>query len=586
MKRNYIGIANTCHDSSIAVVDSKGRITFAEATERYLQNKRAINNVPDQSVRVREIISEYCENDIDNIIIAHTWSDDNLNYLNNNDAYSSLDDFVRGGNRSDIPTSFLDIYTISKYVRDSLPRFAALSTKTLEYELRQVNNSAFCNDHITRRYDHHLTHAATACFTSPFSEGICAVIDGYGGKRATTSCYTYRYGRIEAVREPDNSNISPISLGLFYMIICNLCGFGLFSGEEWKVMGLAAYGTYDEKIYDLLKSVINVRGTNLVSGSSPYKALSKIYSYRRRNGESPLQVANLAYTGQMVFSEVLHEYLNNIHALYESDNIILGGGCLLNSSTNGKILEKTKFKNAYVFSAPADDGNSIGAALLAYYEDHPEERRNQVFQSPYLGSTIRSESIDNLKRYGRINKLRSLPGEICAKTAELLSDGKIVGWVQGRAEFGPRALGNRSILADPRPHTIKDQINSRVKFREEFRPFAPSILHEFGHQYFEDYQESPYMERTLRFRNSVLERVPGVVHVDHTGRLQTVKKEWNERYYKLLDEFYRLTGVPILLNTSFNIMGKPIIHTLEDAVAVFYTSGLDALVIDDLLIEK
>jgi carbamoyltransferase len=168
----------------------------------------------------------------------------------------------------------------------------------------------------------------------------------------------------------------------------------------------------------------------------------------------------------------------------------------------------------------------------------------------------------------------------------LLSQGKIVGWVQGRAEFGPRALGNRSILADPRSHTIKDQINSRVKFREEFRPFAPSILHEFGHQYFEDYQESPYMERTLRFRRSVLERVPGVVHVDHTGRLQTVKKEWNERYYNLLDECYKLTGVPILSNTSFNIMGKPIIHTLEDAVAVFYTSGLDALVIDNLLIEK
>lgn len=586
MKKNYIGVANTFHDSSIAVVDSRGRIAFAEATERYLQNKRSINNVPDQSVRIREIVSRYCEHDMDSLVIAHTWSKENLEYLNDNDIYSNLEDFVRRSNYNEVPSSLRDIYSISRYMKDSLSTFVDLSTRTLEYELHLMNNFPLRNNYVVRRYDHHLTHAATACYTSPFDEGICAIIDGYGGKKATTSCYTYRNGKIEGIDQPCDSRFSPVSLGLFYMIICNLCGFGLFRGEEWKVMGLASYGTFDQKIYDLLKSVIIVKGVNLISGSSPYKSLSKIYEYRRKNGESPLQVANLAYTGQLIFSEIVHEYLNNLCELYHSDNIILGGGCLLNSSTNGEILKNTKFKNAYVFSAPADDGNSIGAALLAYYEDHPEERRNQVFQSPYLGSTISRESIENLKRYGRIHKLRTLPGQIHAKTAELLSQGQIVGWVQGRAEFGPRALGNRSILADPRPHTIKDRINARVKFREEFRPFAPSILHQFGHEYFEDYQESPYMERTLRFRNSVLEKVPGVVHVDHTGRLQTVKKEWNERYYNLLEEFYRLTGVPILLNTSFNIMGKPIIHSLEDAIAVFYTSGLDALVIDDLLMEK
>jgi carbamoyltransferase len=388
MTRNYIGIANTFHDSSIAVVDSKGRIAFAEATERYLQNKRSINNVPDQSVRVREIVSKYCEYDMDSLVIAHTWSEDNLRYLNNYDAYSSLYDFVTRSKRGDIPDLLLDIYILSKYVKDSLSHFVELSTKTLEYELHQIDDYGIHTDYIIRQYDHHLTHAATACFTSPFSEGICAIIDGYGGKKATTSCYKYRYGKIEAIKESNDSNLSTISLGLFYMIICNLCGFGLFRGEEWKVMGLAAYGTFDEEIYDLLKSVINVRGVNLVSGSSPYKAFTKIYAYRRKKGESPLQVANLAYTGQLVFSEILYEYLNNLYELHESDNIILGGGCLLNSSTNGRILKKTKFKNAYVFSAPADDGNSIGAALLAYYEDHPQERRNQVFQSPYLGSTI------------------------------------------------------------------------------------------------------------------------------------------------------------------------------------------------------
>src|SRR5262249_54997606 len=194
--------------------------------------------------------------------------------------------------------------------------------------------------------------------------------------------------------------------------------------------------------------------------------------------------------------------------------------------------------------------------------------------------------MDHMLRFGSIPKLRHLPGDIECVTARLLAQGKLVAWMQGRAEFGPRALGNRSILADPRPAAMKDKINSLVKFREEFRPFAPSILHEFGPDYFENYQESPYMERTLRFRDEVKDRVPAVVHVDGTGRLQTVKREWNERFFKLIEAFRQITGVPLLLNTSLNVMGKPIVHSVEDALALFFTTGLDALAIGDYLIEK
>jgi carbamoyltransferase len=172
------------------------------------------------------------------------------------------------------------------------------------------------------------------------------------------------------------------------------------------------------------------------------------------------------------------------------------------------------------------------------------------------------------------------------EAARLLSEGKLIGWMQGRAEFGPRALGNRSILADPRRKDMKEKINGSVKFREEFRPFAPSILDEFGDQYFENYEFTPYMERTLRFRPEMRDRVPAVVHVDGTGRLQTVRKDWNKRFHDLLTEFNKLTGVPVLLNTSFNVMGKPIVHSVEDAVSVFLTTGLDALVIGDFLIAK
>ena len=183
-------------------------------------------------------------------------------------------------------------------------------------------------------------------------------------------------------------------------------------------------------------------------------------------------------------------------------------------------------------------------------------------------------------------KVRHLPDTICQETAQLIAAGKIVAWVQGRAEFGSRALGNRSILADPRDLAMKDRINAVVKYREGFRPFAPSILAEDAADYFHNYQETPYMERTLVFKEDKKSEVPAVVHQDNTGRLQTVRKDWNPRYHSLISEFKKLTGTPIVLNTSLNIMGKPIVHTLEDALGVFLTSGLDVLVINSYLIKK
>ena len=282
----------------------------------------------------------------------------------------------------------------------------------------------------------------------------------------------------------------------------------------------------------------------------------------------------------------MEELLNNFYKLGISDNLILGGGCALNSAFNGKIIEKVPFKALHIPSAPADDGNSIGAALLAYYEDHINESHQLSFQSPYLGSSINEKSLHNLLKFGKIERIRHLPGTVHLEAAQLLSQGKLLAWVQGRAEFGPRALGNRSILANPRFPNMKEEINKRVKFREEYRPFAPSILHEFGKKYFENYQESPYMERTLVWHSEVREQILAVVHVNGTGRLQTVKREWNEKYYDLIQAFYEIIAVSIILNTNLNVMGKLIIHTVEDAISVFYTTGLDVLVIEDYLIEK
>ncbi|MDZ4151581.1 carbamoyltransferase C-terminal domain-containing protein, partial [Methylicorpusculum sp.] len=268
------------------------------------------------------------------------------------------------------------------------------------------------------------------------------------------------------------------------------------------------------------------------------------------------------------------------------DNLVLAGGCALNSSYNGQITERTGFKQAHIPSAPADDGTALGAAWLAYHRKPVKSDKPPQLLTPYLGSRISNEAINRLIQYNRSLDIRHLPDSLCEETAQLLASGAIVGWVQDRAEFGPRSLGNRSILADPRGSGMKDTINQHIKFREYFRPFAPSVLHEYGPEYFENYQESPYMDKTLTIKPAMRERIAATAHVDGTGRLQTVKEHWNPRFYRLISHFHAFTGVPVLLNTSFNVMGKPLIHSLEDAVSVFLTTGLDALVIDDYLITK
>jgi carbamoyltransferase len=250
---------------------------------------------------------------------------------------------------------------------------------------------------------------------------------------------------------------------------------------------------------------------------------------------------------------------------------------------------RTGFRNLYVPPAPSDDGNAVGAALLAYRQEHPQPppRSARAIHSPFLGSAIDTKELGqfaaNAAMLGHVSVAQD---EISDYVAEALAQGCIVGWVQGRAEFGPRSLGNRSILADPRDATMKDRINAIVKFREGFRPFAPSILDEYGNEYFEDYSFTPYMEKTLKIRPHLRERIPAVCHVDGTGRLQSVTAGLNPRFHALIEAFRRRTGVPVVLNTSLNVMGKPIVHSAADAVGIYLSSHIDMLVIDDLVFRK
>lgn len=578
---SYVGISNSFHDSAIAIVNAEGQVVFAEATERQLQNKRAINNSPDQFLHAERVIAAHCPPG-SKLVLAQSWSAAMVKRMRENQDQEKLGQFIEKAAPGEIPALLIDQHQFSQFCRTSAPPVIGVTGANLRFGLGQ---SGLPMPGAIRQYDHHLSHAAAACYTSPFEDAVCAVIDGYGEERSY-SCYRYADGHLTLIDTPLHPQAT--SLGWFYMMVCRLCGFGLFAGEEWKVMGLASYGKYDPAIAALLEPLIRVEGLNLVQCgfAETYQIYKKLERYRRRDGEPALAMADFAHTAQKIFCDVLVAFLDELQKKTGATRVALGGGCLLNSAAAGMIVERTGFREAHTFCAPADDGNAVGAALLAWREDNPSAPRRVALQSPYLGSELSDEAISRLCEFGRIGARRLPLDELLTYTAAALAAGKIVGWAQGKAEYGPRALGNRSILADPRSPGVKQRINAEVKFREEFRPFAPAILEEHGEEYFDVYQPTPYMERALRFKASMRDKVPGVVHVDGTGRLQTVKRAWNPRFHGLISAFHSLTGVPVLLNTSFNVMGKPIIHSVEDALAVFYTSGIDMLVLGDHVIEK
>ena len=430
---------------------------------------------------------------------------------------------------------------------------------------------------------HHLTHAATAAFTSPFREAACAIVDG-AGQGTSASFYAYESpAALRRIKAPGSVS----SLGLFYSLVCEWCGFDSFQGEEWKVMGLAAFGEVDDGVARKMRRLIGVRGLQVVypAGRSEFRRLvAEFTAGKRRAGEDPLGYANLARTGQEIFSEILVQLLRNLYSAHPTADLVVGGGCFLNSAFNGLIVERTPFERVHCFAAPADDGNALGAALLSAVASGSELGGLERPLSPYLGSKPNDASLRRIVAEGAVRFSEPL-ADVPKQVAALLGSGAIVGWMRGSAEFGPRALGARSILADPRSADIADKINERVKFRESFRPLAPSILEGYEADYFVAPQSSPYMERALQFSPRGSE-VPGVVHADGTGRLHSVNRCWNPIFFETIDQFRRTTGVPMVINTSLNVMGKPIVHSVEDAMAVFLGSGLDAIVIENQLFTK
>lgn len=578
MKKYYIGLSVSYHDPALAIVDECGKVLFAEATERYLQHKRALNCPADPILRVQELLKQYCLNP-GAFVIASNWRKKRPLYENIIAALGCLK--ASGLKKTGI-----------KKLRSPLNN--AQLHHMIACQRHNINNAGINLAHVIGEYypdcslsfvdyHHHLTHAATACYSSPLTETACAVIDSFG-ENGSMGFYHFKDQRIHCLYE----TLGTGSLGFYYMKVTELCGFDWLKGEEWKVMGLAPYGKLNQPLYALLKTTITVQGFDCLHASKQlFASIAALDEFKRHDQDPIMQAADLAFTGQYFFAQLMTQLLQYLQQQTGSKNLTFGGGCALNSVFNGQIIERTDFTQVFIPSAPADDGTALGAAWLALHDDQPDLAiANGVIKSAYLGSIIPDDALKKLMRYNQSLDIQYLPQSICTVTADLLAQGKLIGWIQGRAEFGPRALGNRSILADPRLATTKDTINQQLKFRENFRPFAPSVLHEYAHEFFEHYHESPYMDKTLHIQERMQKRIAAVCHVDGSGRLQTVKKAWNPRFYCLINHFYQQTQIPMLLNTSFNIMGKPLVHSLDDALAVFLNTGMDALVVNDYLICK
>ena len=584
--RYYLGLATTFHDPALALVGPDGSVLFAEAAERYLQYKRAPNCEPDPATRMSGLLKAHVPEGAE-LVVASSWGEPFTEFLRGQASTGAFDLTALAAHPSTLNRSFVPERAERVFIADlhAAQARAGLGTLlALDNETRGFGGRARATIAAQRRYPHHLAHAAYALWGSPFEAATALVVDGMG-ETGAAAVYRLHEGRIEEVRRHRGRG----SVGFLYGLVTDLAGFDQIKGEEWKIMGLAPYGRPDSDLTALLRRLYAVEDGRLrFADAATIQAVAAEILDRRPADPTGQGWADLARCGQDVFCELMDALVAEAERLAPGEALVIAGGCGLNSSYNGRVLARSGFRRLHVPSAPADDGNAVGTAWLAYAEDHPDWRGPPSAQrplTPYLGSRVSTEPMARLAEWEPRARRLGHTG-VTHEAARILAEGGLVGWVQGRAEFGPRALGNRSILADPRPDHAKAMLNAKVKYREAFRPFAPSILAEAGADWFEDYADSPYMERTLVWRPEMRAQVPAVVHADGTGRLQSVTAERNPAYAALIGAFRDLTGVPILLNTSFNVMGKPILHTAEDAILMFYTTGLDAIVVEDWLLTK
>ena len=463
--------------------------------------------------------------------------------------------------------------------------------------------------------EHHYSHAASAFYPSPYKDAIILTLDGVG-EWATTTVAIGTENKLEILKEI----YFPHSLGLLYSAFTYYTGFKVNSGE-YKLMGLAPYGKpiFKDLIIDKLLDLkedgsfkLDMKYFNYATGlTMTNNEFSKLFGNPVRDPNKVLLNdfhMNIASSIQAVTEEIVLRLTKDIAKKYKIKNLCLAGGVALNCVANGKILKEKLFNNIWIQPAAGDAGGSLGAAL-AYWHHELKMRRKEFkdqMKGSYLGPKFDNSSIEAKLKLLKAKYKKYNSNEIISLTAKGLSNEKTVGWFQGRMEFGPRALGGRSILADPRSEKMQKELNLKIKFRESFRPFAPSILREDVNEWFDLDGDSPYMLLVSKIRkdkqikmtekdenlfgieklNVKRSNIPAITHVDYSARIQTVHEDTNPRYHKLITEFKKITNCPVLVNTSFNVRGEPIVCSVEDAFNCFMGTNLDILVLEDLILFK
>jgi carbamoyltransferase len=458
--------------------------------------------------------------------------------------------------------------------------------------------------------EHHPAHLASAFFVSPFNEAAVCAVDGFGDF-VSTSWGLGQGSRLRVVHR----TFFPHSLGLLYLALTQYLGFTRF-GDEFKVMGLAPYGCPEfasqvRKLVRLcpdgrveldLSYFVHWRGDVAMTWDDGEPTIGKVYSEKlerelgpARRPDDPLTPRHeaIAASLQHVFEEAYFHVLNGVHARLKVPALCLAGGCAMNSVANGQIRNRTPFREVFIQPAAGDNGTALGAAYWVSHQLLGHPRSPFTMRHGYWGPEFRNGEVDSalLARRADLQRLgcavRTLPDDAALVdwTAGRIADGQIVGWFQGRMEWGARALGNRSILADPRREDIRETINSKIKLRERFRPFAPSVLEEAHADYFSGSTPDPFMMQVFPVRPEKRDVIPAVTHVDGSGRLQTVSRDANPLYWRLIRAFERQTGVPVLLNTSFN-ENEPIVREPIEALDCFLRTGMDVLVLGNHVIAK
>ena len=480
-------------------------------------------------------------------------------------------------------------------------------------ELKTIFNETK-NDHIDKKLffsEHHLSHASSAFFPSKFEESAIITMDGVG-EWATTTFGIGKKNKIEILNEIRY----PHSLGLLYSAFTYFLGFEVNSGE-YKLMGLAPFGK--PKYFDLIiKNLVDVKDDGSfilnqkffnysVGLTMTNDNFSKLFNIDKRDPQNEINKTHMdiAASIQRVLEYIILKICRHVKKVTNMKNLCLSGGVALNCVANYKIGLEKIFENIWVQPASGDAGSSIGAAMYLYYHILDKQRiieSNDKMKGCYLGNEYSHEEILAALKKFNLNFSESSDNEISKFISKEISEGKVIGWFQGKSEFGPRALGSRSILADPRPIDMQKKLNLKIKFRESFRPFAPSILSDHQNNWFESFNQDSYMsfvsktkdfelEEKYKFNgfeslNNIKSKIKAVTHLDGTARVQTVFKNLNTKFYNLIENFFKITGVPILINTSFNVRGEPIVETPDDAIKCFLGTEIDYLIIENFIISK